>query len=100
MHHADDRPRSAEVANPATGQASADPAVTTDTGGTSTTAHPMPAADGYALGEKIARGGMGVVYRATDAVLGREIAVKVLQERYAPDSGMARRFADEARIAS
>src|SRR5262249_601353 len=39
------------------------------------------------------------VYRATDTVLGREVAVKVLQEKYAPDSGTARRFADEARIA-
>jgi serine/threonine protein kinase len=52
----------------------------------------------YLLGEEIARGGMGVIHRATDTVLGREVAVKVLQEKYAPDSGMARRFADEARI--
>jgi tetratricopeptide (TPR) repeat protein len=52
----------------------------------------------YVLGEEIARGGMGVVYRATDTVLGRQVAVKVLQVKYAPDSGTARRFADEARI--
>jgi serine/threonine protein kinase len=52
----------------------------------------------YRLGEELARGGMGIIYRATDTVLGREVAVKVLQEKYAPDSGTARRFADEARI--
>jgi tetratricopeptide (TPR) repeat protein len=97
MPHADDQPRTADRAS---GHSSAPPAATTDTDGTSTTAQPAPAGERYALGEQIARGGMGVVYRATDAVLGREIAVKVLQDRYAPDSGMARRFADEARIAS
>jgi serine/threonine protein kinase len=43
---------------------------------------------------------MGVVYRATDTALGREVAVKVLQEKYAPYSGAALRFADEARIAA
>src|SRR5262249_2458255 len=52
----------------------------------------------YRLGEEIARGGMGGVYRATHTLLGREGAAKVLQEMYAPDSGTARRFADEARI--
>jgi tetratricopeptide (TPR) repeat protein/tRNA A-37 threonylcarbamoyl transferase component Bud32 len=53
----------------------------------------------YVLGDEIARGGMGTVYRATDTVLGREVAVKVLLDKYAPDSGTARRFHDEARIA-
>jgi tetratricopeptide (TPR) repeat protein/tRNA A-37 threonylcarbamoyl transferase component Bud32 len=52
----------------------------------------------YCLGEEIARGGMGAVYLATDTVLDREVAVKVLQDKYAPDSGVARRFAAEARI--
>jgi eukaryotic-like serine/threonine-protein kinase len=41
---------------------------------------------------------MGEVYRATDTVLKREVAVKVLQAKYGPESGSAHRFADEARI--
>jgi tetratricopeptide (TPR) repeat protein len=52
----------------------------------------------YRLGEEIARGGMGIVLRANDTTLGREVAVKVLSDRYEPDSGAARRFAKEARI--
>jgi tetratricopeptide (TPR) repeat protein len=52
----------------------------------------------YRLLAEIAHGGMGVIWRATDTALGREVAVKVLQDKYAPDSGVARRFAAEARI--
>ena len=55
-------------------------------------------ADRYALGQEIARGGMGIILRATDAALDREVALKVLQDRFGPDSPTARRFADEARI--
>jgi tetratricopeptide (TPR) repeat protein len=43
---------------------------------------------------------MGVIYRATDTVLDREVAVKVLHDKYAPDSGAAHRFAGEAHIAA
>jgi serine/threonine protein kinase len=41
---------------------------------------------------------MGVVYRARDLALDREVAVKVLQQRYEPGSSTAARFVEEARI--
>jgi eukaryotic-like serine/threonine-protein kinase len=55
---------------------------------------PAPA-DRYELREAIGRGGMGVVFRAFDRELEREVAVKVLQA-HAP--GAAARLLQEARI--
>src|SRR5581483_2881857 len=52
----------------------------------------------YELREEIARGGMGAVFAARDAALARDVAVKVLQERFAADPTVAGRFLDEARI--
>jgi serine/threonine protein kinase len=76
-----------------------DPAATnTDDPAPQTRVAAPTAAGRYVLGDEIAHGGMGTVYRATDAAFGREVAIKVLQERFAPSSGTARRFADEARI--
>ena len=58
----------------------------------------LPQVPGYELFGEIGRGGMGVVYRARDLALDRDVAVKVLQDRYPADSPVARRFVDEARI--
>jgi serine/threonine-protein kinase len=58
-----------------------------------------PLTDRFELLDEIARGGMGAVYRATERVLGREVAVKVLREQHPPGSAADRRFRDEARIA-
>ncbi|MGH3314915.1 MAG: protein kinase domain-containing protein [Nocardioidaceae bacterium] len=51
----------------------------------------------YALRERIATGGMGEVWRATDTVLGREVAVKILRAEYADDATFRARFQAEAR---
>ena len=54
----------------------------------------------YRSPKRIARGGMGEIYRATDASLGRAVAVKVLAERYSRDDEVRRRFTREALAAA
>jgi eukaryotic-like serine/threonine-protein kinase len=53
--------------------------------------------DRYRLEQRIAIGGMGEVWRATDALLGRRVAVKVLKPEYAADPHFVERFRNEAR---
>ena len=53
----------------------------------------------YRILEQIGRGGMGVVYRAHDEVLRRDVAVKVLSPSFASDPDRLRRFEQEARSA-
>jgi eukaryotic-like serine/threonine-protein kinase len=56
--------------------------------------------DRYTGARPIGRGGMGEIYRVTDTVLGRAVAVKVLAERYARDEAVRERFTREALAAA
>ncbi|MCQ9369818.1 protein kinase [Corynebacterium sp. 35RC1] len=50
----------------------------------------------YRIEAPIARGGMSTVYRCTDTRLGRLVAAKVMDARYAGDAVFAQRFRREA----
>src|SRR5256885_11558292 len=54
----------------------------------------------YRIVSKIGAGGMGEVYRADGAELGRQVALKVLLSEVAGDEDRVRRFIQEAKAAS
>lgn len=54
----------------------------------------------YEIIEKLGEGGMGVVYKAEDTKLEREVAVKLLPRRIAPNAEERKRFKIEAKAAA
>jgi eukaryotic-like serine/threonine-protein kinase len=66
----------------------------------------MPTTDGqllnnrYRLIARVASGGMAVVYKAQDTMLGRIVAVKILRESFAEDPSFQARFQREAQAAA
>src|SRR5690348_4971517 len=50
----------------------------------------------YESPQRIGRGGMGEIFRATDSALGRPVAIKLLDPRFAQDERVRARFKREA----
>lgn len=53
---------------------------------------------GYALGERLGAGGYGVVYRAVQPLVEREVAIKIILPQYANHPDFIRRFEAEAQL--
>jgi len=56
--------------------------------------------DRYRVDALIGEGGLALVYRGTDLVLGRTVAIKILRPEYARDPEIVARFRSEARSAA
>lgn len=54
----------------------------------------------YELTERIAAGGMGEVWKATDQILGRTVALKLLKDGLTDEVGFTERFRNEARLSA
>lgn len=54
----------------------------------------------YKLEERLGTGGMSVVYRASDLMLERNVAIKILRENFSGDPDFRERFRQEAKAAA
>lgn len=54
----------------------------------------------YEVQDKVGTGGMAIVYRGLDQVLGRTVAIKTMLPQYANDASFAARFKQEAQAAA
>ena len=54
----------------------------------------------YEMIEKVGNGGMSTVYKATDKVLKRNVAVKILRDEFTTDEEFIKRFEAEAQSAA
>jgi DNA-binding response OmpR family regulator/tRNA A-37 threonylcarbamoyl transferase component Bud32 len=54
--------------------------------------------NGYQIWEKIGEGGAGTVYKAYQASIGRDVAIKVLRQKYADNTEFIHRFQTEAEL--
>ena len=66
----------------------------------SVTVRPGSTFDGYRVEAVLGRGGMGVVYRATDLSLDRPVALKLITPELAEDERFRSRFLKEPRLAA
>lgn len=74
---------------------------TSDAASSRTQLEPMPESIGeYRIKARVGRGGMGIVYLAEQASLGREVALKVLPTNVDLDRGFLERFQREAKAAA
>ena len=51
----------------------------------------------YQIERELGRGGMGAVYAAHHPIIGKRVAIKVLDASFSRDGGLVQRFLDEAR---